>query len=205
MPGKFIYLASQSPRRAELLRQLGVSFEVVSAPIDESLQAGESPNHYVLRLAQAKAKAALASLGGKTIRPLLAADTAVMVDGRILGKPHDRADGLAMLARLSGRTHQVLSAIALWTPDGLHQASSTSTVTFRTITSEEAAAYWETGEPADKAGAYAIQGRGAVFVSHLDGSYSGVMGLPLYETAQLLRSAGVPVLGGDHTSEEVRK
>lgn len=194
MPGEFIYLASQSPRRAELLRQLGVRFEVVNAVVDESLQHNESPYQYVLRVAQTKAEAALALLGDKADRPLLAADTAVTLDGHILGKPRDRADGLAMLAQLSGRTHQVLSALVVWTPDGVQQALSTSTVSFRTITPDEAAVYWETGEPADKAGAYAIQARGAVFVERLEGSYSGVMGLPLYETAQLLKQAGFRVL-----------
>ncbi|MGH8307239.1 MAG: Maf family protein, partial [Gammaproteobacteria bacterium] len=151
-------------------------------------------DRYVLRVARAKVEAALAVLSGKADRPLLSADTAVTLDGHILGKPRDRADGLAMLARLSGRTHQVLSALALWTPDGVRQALSTSTVTFRAIAPEEAAVYWETQEPADKAGAYAIQGCGAVFVERLEGSYSGVMGLPLYEMAQLLTQAGIRIL-----------
>lgn len=186
-----IYLASQSPRRAELLVQLGIRFEVVHAPVDESVRADESPDRYVLRVARGKAEAALAALGGKADQPLLAADTCVVVDDRIFGKPRDRAGGLAMLAQLSGRKHQVLSALVLWTSDELRQALSTSTVTFRTITPEEAAAYWATGEPAGKAGGYAIQGYGAVFVERLEGSYSGVMGLPLYETAQLLGAAGV--------------
>ncbi|MGH8403480.1 MAG: Maf family protein, partial [Gammaproteobacteria bacterium] len=189
----------------ELLRQLGVRFEVVHAAVDESIQYAESPDQYVLRVAREKAEAVLAALSGKADRPLLAADTAVTLDGHILGKPRDRADGLAMLARLSGRTHQVLSGLAVWTPYGLRQALSTSTVAFRTITPEEAVIYWDSGESADKAGAYAIQGRGAVFVEHLEGSYSGVVGLPLYETAQLLRAAGVPVLGGDNVKEVRRE
>lgn len=194
MIDNFIYLASQSPRRAELLRQLSVRFEVVNAAVDESVQHGESPDQYVLRVARGKAEAALATLSGKPNRPVLAADTAVTLDGHILGKPQDRADGLAMLARLSGRTHQVLSGLAVWTPYGLRQALSTSTVKFRTITPEEAVVYWDSGESADKAGAYAIQGRGAVFIERLKGSYSGVVGLPLYETAQLLTQAGILVL-----------
>ncbi|MGH8398679.1 MAG: Maf family protein [Gammaproteobacteria bacterium] len=202
MDPALIYLASQSPRRAELLRQLGVLFEVVHAPVDESFQYGESPDRYVLRVARMKAEAALALLGDKADRPLLTADTAITLDGRILGKPRDRADGLVMLAQLSGRTHQVLSGLVVWTPDGVRQALSTSTVSFRTLAPDEAAVYWETGEPADKAGAYAIQGRGAVFVERLEGSYSGVMGLPLYETAQLLRSAGIEILLEDRESEE---
>ncbi len=189
-----IYLASQSPRRVELLRQLGVRFEVVNAAVDESVQHAESPDQYVLRVARAKVEAALVVLGGKANRPLLAVDTAVTLDGHILGKPRDRADGLAMLARLSGRTHQILSALALWTPDGVRQALSTSTVTFRAITPKEAVVYWDSGEPADKAGSYAIQGRGAVFIERLEGSYSGVMGLPLYEMAQLLMQAGIRIL-----------
>ncbi|MGH8283124.1 MAG: Maf family protein [Gammaproteobacteria bacterium] len=190
-----IYLASQSPRRAKLLRQMGVRFKVVNAAVDESDQAGESPDQYVLRVARAKVEAALAVLSVTANRTVLAADTAVTLEGHTLGKPRDRADGLAMLARLSGRTHQVLSGLALWTPGGVRQALSTSKVTFRVITPEEAAAYWETGESADKAGAYAIQGRGAVFVERLEGSYSGVVGLPLFETAQLLGAAGITVFG----------
>ncbi|MGH9351160.1 MAG: Maf family protein [Terriglobia bacterium] len=202
MDPALIYLASQSPRRVELLRQLGVCFEIVNAAVDESVQHGESPDRYVLRVARAKVEAALAVLSGKADRPLLSADTAVTLDGHILGKPRDRADGLAMLARLSGRTHQVLSGLALWTPYGLRQALSTSTVTFRVITPKEAVVYWDSGEPADKAGAYAIQGRGTVFIERLEGSYSGVMGLPLYETAQLLRSAGIEILLEGRESEE---
>lgn len=201
----FIYLASQSPRRAELLRQLVLNFEVVSIDVDETPHAGEGAEDYVMRLAFTKAEAAVKALVGKPRQPVLTADTCVVVEDRILGKPRDRADGLAMLARLSGRSHQVLSGVVLWTPDGGRQALSTSTVSFRAIAPDEAAAYWATGEPADKAGAYAIQGLGAVFVKHLEGSYSGVMGLPLYETAQLLRAAGVEILGGENADEEVRQ
>lgn len=194
MPADFIYLASQSPRRAELLRQLGVGFEVVKASVDESLRSGESAEDYVLRLARNKTNAALITLGKDTAQPVLAADTAVAVEDIILGKPRDRADGLAMLARLSGRRHRVLSAVALWHEGRLHTALSVSHVDFRALASQEAAAYWDTGEPADKAGAYAIQGRGAIFIERLEGSYSGVMGLPLFETAQLLRAAGLRIL-----------
>lgn len=194
MRGDFVYLASRSPRRAELLRQLGVGFRVVSAPVDEAVLADESPQHYVQRLARAKAEAALPAVAGESQAPLLAADTAVVVDDTILGKPQNREHGLAMLARLAGRSHRVLSAVALWTPAGLREALSTSEVRFRAIARAEAEAYWDTGEPADKAGGYAIQGYAAVFIEWLQGSYSGVMGLPLYETAKLLRQAGLEVM-----------
>lgn len=193
MNDRFIYLASRSPRRAELLRQLGLQFEIVAVPVDESVLPDEAPEQYVRRLARAKAEAALQKFPDRPPAPLLAADTAVVVDGAILGKPRDRADGLAMLARLAGRSHQVLSALALWTPGGLDQALNTTEVHFRDIALAEAEAYWETGEPADKAGGYAIQGYGAVFVAQIIGSYSGVMGLPLYETTELLRRARLEV------------
>jgi septum formation protein len=188
---EFIYLASGSPRRRELLQQIGVTFQVLGADLDETALPGESPVAYVSRLAQAKA-----TLGWERSRdsggvPVLAADTAVVLDARILGKPADMNDAIAMLLQLSGRAHQVLTAVALRTAAGLQVKVSHSTVTFRTIDSSEARAYWETGEPCDKAGAYAIQGYAAVFISDLKGSYSGVMGLPLFETAALLKAAGV--------------
>ncbi|MGB9430512.1 MAG: Maf family protein [Gammaproteobacteria bacterium] len=205
MSPSFIYLASQSPRRTGLLKQLGLRFEVVNAPADENLQARESPQDYVLRAARQKVAAAVQGLGGHPSAPVLAADTVVVIDGVILRKPCDRGDALTMLARLSGRSHEVLSGLALWTPVDILQALSTSRVNFRAITPEEMAAYWDSGEPADKAGGYAIQGLGALFVERLEGSYSGVMGLPLFETAQLLRAAGIAVLGGDQSGEGVRK
>ena len=188
---EFIYLASGSPRRRELLQQIGVTFQVLGADLDETALPGESPVAYVSRLAQAKA-----TLGWERSRdsggvPVLAADTAVVLEARILGKPADMNDAIAMLLQLSGRAHQVLTAVALRTAAGLQVKVSHSTVTFRTIDSSEARAYWETGEPSDKAGAYAIQGYAAVFISDLNGSYSGVMGLPLFETAALLEAAGV--------------
>jgi septum formation protein len=190
----FIYLASQSPRRAELLRQLGIRFQVLELTVDESVHPGEDPAECAQRLARAKAEAALHSLGNHIHEPVLAADTLVAMDRVILGKPADRAEGLAMLARLSGRSHQVLSAVALWGSGAMHVALSVSQVQFRAISHAEAAAYWQTGEPADKAGGYAIQGRGASFIERLEGSYSGVMGLPLFETAALLREAGIRIL-----------
>jgi septum formation protein len=186
------YLASASPRRRQLLEQLGLRFEVMAVDVDETPLPGEAPADYVLRLARAKAEAAARRLGNP-LALMLAADTAVVLETAILGKPRDREDGLAMLARLSGRRHQVLSAVALWRAGRLDTALSQSEVRFRGITAQEARSYWESGEPADKAGGYAIQGLGALFVEHLEGSYSGVMGLPLFETAELLQKAGVRV------------
>lgn len=188
-----LYLASASPRRLELLSQLGLTCEVVPAHVDESRRPGEAPADYVVRLARLKAETAAARLG-RPEQPVLGADTAVVVGGEVLGKPDDRDQGLTMLAKLSGRRHEVLSAVALWSGRGVTSALSLSRVRFRDISVVEAGAYWDTGEPADKAGGYGIQGLGAVFVTELDGSYSGVMGLPLYETAELLRAAGVDVL-----------
>lgn len=182
-------LASASPRRRELLTQIGVPHTVVGAHIDESVHAGEDPRNYVVRMAREKALAV--RLRGEAL-PVLAADTTVVLDDVIFGKPADRADCVAMLQRLSGRTHDVLTAVAVATSRDLQSLVSTSAVRFRTLTPEECGDYWDTGEPRDKAGGYAIQGLGAVFVVWLSGSFSGVMGLPLFETAELLRGAGVP-------------
>jgi septum formation protein len=187
----FVYLASGSPRRRELLQQIGVSFRVVGTAVDEAVLPGEGAQAYVARLAAAKADAGWAKSCEATEAPVLAADTAVVLDGKILGKPKDRQDAEGMLRQLSGRTHEVLTAIALRTARGLQSDLSRSEVTFRSIGVAEAQAYWETGEPHDKAGAYAIQGRAAIFVAALRGSFSGVMGLPLFETAELLRNAGI--------------
>lgn len=192
----FIYLASESPRRRELLQQIGVSFRLVGAAVDETALAGESPPAYVARVAASKADAGWQGCRDAQQAPVLAADTAVILDGRILGKPADRCDAEDMLERLSGRTHQVLTAVALRTAAGRSSRISRSEVTFRAIAAGEARAYWETGEPHDKAGAYAIQGRAAVFVADLRGSFSGVMGLPLFETAELLCDAGIPYWNG---------
>jgi septum formation protein len=191
MSQDFVYLASGSPRRRELLQQIGVSFRVVGMAVDEAVLPDETPSAYVTRLAAAKAVAGWERSRDAHQVPVLAADTAVVLDGQILGKPADRQDAEGMLRQLSGRTHEVLTAVALRTTDGLQSRISRSEVTFRSIAAAEAHAYWETGEPSDKAGAYAIQGRGAIFVADLRGSYSGVMGLPLFETAELLRRAGV--------------
>ena len=188
-----LILASASPRRRELLDQIGVDYQVAVADIDETALPAEQPPAHVRRLARLKAQAVHRRLGPD--RPVLGADTVVVLDGDILGKPRSRAHGLAMLRRLSGRAHQVLSAMCLILADGRAlEAVSTSQVHFRPLDEREIIAYWETGEPCDKAGAYAIQGRGAIFVRHLEGSFSGVMGLPLYETAELLRQAGIEVL-----------
>src|SRR3979490_2746494 len=186
MSQDFVYLASGSPRRRELLQQIGVSFRVVGMAVDETVLPGETPLAYVSRLAAAKAEAGWERSRDARQVPVLAADTAVVLDGRILGKPADAQDAEGMLRQLSGRTHVVLTAIALRTANGLQSRISRSEVTFRSIAADEAQAYWETGEPSDKAGAYAIQGRAAIFVADLRGSYSGGMGMPLFGPAALL-------------------
>jgi septum formation protein len=185
-----IVLASASQRRSQLLRQIGVRHRVVGADIDETPAPGEMPADYVQRLAAGKAAAVLAQLG-EPAGPVLAADTTVALDGRIFGKPADEAEGVEMLGALAGRTHAVHTAVALWQCGRLRQALDTSYVTFRAIDLPERRRYWASGEPAGKAGGYAIQGLGAVFVTRLEGSFSGVMGLPLFETAVLLDAAGV--------------
>lgn len=186
-----IYLASQSPRRKELLQQINIAFRPLDVSIDEMAHPGEKPSEYVRRMAQGKAQAGQALLSGDERRvPVLGADTIVTLGGDMLGKPEGREHGLQMLGRLSGKTHQVLSAVALLTDTRVAVELCISEVTFREISLQEREYYWNTGEPLDKAGAYAIQGMGAIFIRHLAGSYSGVMGLPLYETAQLLARVG---------------
>ncbi len=181
-------LASVSPRRQELLNQIGVPHIVTGAHIDEAVRTGEAPREYVTRMAREKALAVRQK--GERL-PVLAADTTVVLDEVIFGKPKGRTDGIAMLHSLSGRVHDVLTAVALAVDADVAVMVSTSEVRFCPLTLEECEAYWETGEPRDKAGGYAIQGRGALFIEWLSGSYSGVMGLPLFETAELLRAAGV--------------
>jgi septum formation protein len=182
-----IALASASPRRRELLEQLGVAFEVVPADVDESIRPGESPESLVQRLARDKALAGLRRDGGG--RPVLGADTIVVADGEVFNKPADRADAMRMLMALGGREHQVMTAVAVATAsDAVQEALSVTRVRMRPVTTTEAGAYWDSGEPAGKAGGYAIQGLGAMFIEHIAGSYSGVMGLPLYETARLLQA-----------------
>lgn len=190
-----ICLASASPRRCELLRQIGVTFVVQPADLNEDEQVGELPEIYVERLARSKAEWVWRSRreAGLEALPVLGADTTVTVDGLVLGKPADEAALLATFARLSGREHEVLSAVALVSATGTSSRLSRTRVRFRVVMLEEAKKYWATGEPRDKAGGYAIQGYGAVFIEHIAGSYSGVMGLPLAETAELFVAAGVSV------------
>jgi len=188
-----IVLASASPRRSELLNQIGVSFHQQVTEIDETPRDNEVAVEYVTRLALEKARAVRHELGDHDAL-VLGADTAVVVGSRLLGKPADIEHAREMLGLLSGRAHKVFSAVALV---GEREAVrvSESTVWFRPLSDAEIDAYWNTGEPRDKAGAYGIQGVGAMFVERLEGSYSGVMGLPLYETAQLLKEFGIDILG----------
>ncbi|SDP17902.1 Maf family protein [Pseudomonas jinjuensis] len=187
-----LYLASSSPRRRELLAQIAVPFHGVPANIDETPLPAESPEAYVERLARNKAQAGLNMLAQRADVCVLGADTAVVLDGRILGKPLDRDDALAMLRQLSGREHQVLTAVALADRQRCEARVVSSRVQFRAISDAEAEAYWATGEPQDKAGGYAIQGLAAIFVSRVEGSYSAVVGLPLCETAELLADFSIP-------------
>jgi septum formation protein len=190
MKKDFVYLASASPRRSELLRQIGVPFEVRPADIKEEQLDAEAPAAYVLRLSAAKAEAVWTAVPEAERRPVLAADTTVVLAGQVLGKPLDAAEAADMLERLSGRTHHVLTAVALRVGGGVETRLSESEVRFRATTAAERVQYCATGEPFDKAGGYGIQGRAAVFVEELRGSYSGVVGLPLFETAELLARHG---------------
>jgi septum formation protein len=189
-----IRLASASPRRRQLLDLIGVPHVVTPADIDETPRSAERADRYVVRLAREKAAAVFAI--HKDL-PVLGADTTVVIDNEILGKPADESDALAMLTRLSGRTHVVHTGVALYAPAGREFFGiSTTQVQFAHLTPAQMKAYWAAGEPQGKAGAYAIQGLGAVFVSGINGSYTGVMGLPLYETAEMLHAAGIPVWSG---------
>ncbi len=185
-----LYLASSSPRRHEILGALRLEFTVRCNTVDESPLDGESPEAMVLRLAAAKANAVEVDAEDLVI----GADTAVVIDDVALGKPRDEVDAIDMLTKLSGRTHAVLTGVALRGPDGVRTALSSTDVRFREIRRDEALRYWQSGEPRDKAGAYAIQGIGGVFVEAIAGSYSGVVGLPVFETVELLRDAGLDVL-----------
>jgi len=191
-----ICLASASPRRRELLMQLGIPHVVAPADIDESRRDGEAPADYVLRMAQQKAQRVAAEPARSRGLPVLGADTSVVLQGRVLGKPADAAESRAMLALLSGRTHEVWSAVTLLGAQGGASRLSRTEVHFRRIDPAEATAYWASGEPRDKAGGYAIQGRAAAFVAWISGSYSGVVGLPLHETAALLAQAGLAPWSG---------
>jgi septum formation protein len=198
-----LYLASQSPRRLALLRQIGLTPTVLPlrgsagrADVDETPYAEEAGADYVVRLARIKAEAGARVVQARHLPawPILAADTTVTLDGRILGKPRDEVEARDMLRTYSGRTHAVFTGIAVAHSGQIHTALSESQVTFRRLSEEEISAYIVSGEPFDKAGAYGIQGRAAIFIEHLTGSYSGVMGLPLYETAELLKSTGFACL-----------
>ncbi len=188
-----IVLASASPQRHALLRQIGVRHTVQPVDVDESVREGDTPSEYVRRLALAKARVRRMNCLGDANLPVLGADTAVVVHERILGKPKNRESGIEMLKFLSGREHKVMSAVALVDTNTELVRLQVSCVRFRTLSHEECEQYWASGEPAGKAGAYAIQGRAAAFVVHLAGSYSGVVGLPLFETAELLRERGISV------------
>ncbi len=189
-----IYLASASPRRSALLAQIGVAHRVEPVAVDETALEGELPERYVRRLAVLKAETLWQKLvqtpAPPQRQPVLGADTAVVLDDEILGKPRDEQDCRRMLGLLSARTHQVFTAVALRASDGCQSRVNVSEVTFRKLEDEEIRSYWRSGEPADKAGAYAVQGRAALFIERIAGSYSGIMGLPLYETGELLAAVG---------------
>lgn len=189
MPVPDLHLASSSPRRREILSALGLNFSHGGVDIDESRRAGEGLAAMALRLAEEKARAA-----GVDDLPVLAADTIVVLDDHVFGKPVSRENALSMLAALSGKAHRVITGVALWSRGSLTTAASDTEVRFRDIGPDEALAYWQSGEPRDKAGAYGIQGLGGIFVETIKGSYSGVVGLPVFETAALLRDAGIDLL-----------
>lgn len=189
----FVYLASASPRRRELLTQLGVEYDILQVTVDETPRVAEDPPDLVCRLAAAKAQAGLAVRPDRR-GPVVGADTAVALGDELFGKPSDQADATRMLGRLAGRTHTVWTAVAVTDGERERVELCRSLVTFRAVAPEEIAAYWRTGEPTDKAGAYGIQGRGAQFIADLRGSYSGVVGLPLFETARLLTLFGCTLL-----------
>ncbi|KRB93815.1 Maf family protein [Noviherbaspirillum sp. Root189] len=200
-----IYLASKSPRRRELLRQIGVEFELLllrdAAPrgpeVSEEVLSGEKAEDYVVRVTREKAEFASKMMMMRRLpaRPVMSADTTVVIDGRILGKPADQVEAMDMLRALSGRTHQVLTSVALHRDDETWQTLQVSDVRIATLSEEMMRAYCATSEPYDKAGGYGIQGLASVFIEHIAGSYTGIMGLPLHETAKLLNQAGIPVLG----------
>lgn len=187
-----LFLASTSPRRRELLAQLGLDFHVLRVDVDESTRTGEAPPDYVLRLAREKAAAGLAQAGEGVV---IAADTTVVLGETVLGKPASLDEALAMWRALSGREHVVLTGVAVGAGDRLESQVVGTRLRFRTLSEAEMRAYWASGEPCDKAGGYAIQGLGAVFVTGIDGSYSNVVGLPLAETAAMLGAFGIRILG----------
>jgi len=196
-----IYLASKSPRRRELLQQAGIEFELLllrdkpprGPDVSEVVLPGESPEAYVSRVTQEKAEMAWKAMQMRRLpaRPVLAADTTVVMNGQILGKPADQQEAIAMLTLLAGHTHRVLTSIAVHYATGKQAITQQSEVTFAALSTAQIAAYCSTAEPYDKAGGYGIQGAAARFISHINGSYSGIMGLPLFETCQVLRQAGI--------------
>jgi septum formation protein len=198
-----IYLASRSPRRRELLAQVGVRFDLLlfrlpprdDTEVNEDWQPGEAPEAYVQRVARAKAEFGADLIARRAIiaRPVLAADTTLDLDGEIIGKPRDEADAIEILTRLSGRSHRVLTSLAMAQGERVEQRLSVSTVRFRAVGADEIKRYVQSGEPMDKAGAYGIQGRAALFIEEIHGSHSGIVGLPLCETALLLREFGYPL------------
>lgn len=200
-PERKIYLASKSPRRRELLRQIGIEFEILQLrdltargpDVSEAVHPDELPQDYVARVSSEKASFAWRTMQKRRLppRPVLAADTTVVIDGKILGKPGGSAEAAAMLGQLSGRTHQVMTSIALYHHEQSWQLTQISEVTFADLSEQTIARYCATHEPYDKAGGYGIQGLAAVFIRHIAGSYSGIMGLPLFETTQLLEEAGI--------------
>ncbi|MEY4318220.1 MAG: hypothetical protein RI902_2028 [Pseudomonadota bacterium] len=198
---KFVYLASQSPRRRQLLEQLGVAYELLLPDDSEDAEAlevvlpNEAPRAYVQRVTQLKLDAALARMKKRQLptAPVLCSDTTVALGKTILGKPESNQDAQRMLRTLSGQTHRVLTAVALGTPRQREQALSISSVRFADMTTAQIKSYADSGEPMGKAGAYAVQGRAAAYIAHISGSYSGIMGLPMFETAQLLRAFGFKV------------
>jgi septum formation protein len=189
-----IYLASSSPRRRELLEQIGVSYELLPIDVEETRLSGETSEQYVCRVALDKARAGWKSRQRTLDIPVLGADTEVVLDDQVFGKPEDRRHGLDMLHILAGRSHRVLCAVALVQGEREQVRLNTNKVTFRELSDIEVEDYWATGEPEGKAGGYAIQGKAAAFISHLEGSFSGVMGLSLYDTVELLEDFGVDVI-----------
>ncbi len=203
-PVQKIYLASKSPRRRELLRQIGVEFELLilrdhtarGPDVSEEVLPGERAEDYVARVTLEKAQFARQTMQWRKLppRPVLAADTTVVLDGRILGKPADEAEAIAMMQALSGRTHQVLTHVVVLHGDATYQVTQRSDVAFARLPEETIRRYCATTEPYDKAGGYGIQGQAALFIEDIAGSHSGIMGLPLYETGQLLKQAGMQIL-----------
>ncbi|KGQ37127.1 MULTISPECIES: Maf family protein [Gallibacterium] len=191
---KKIYLGSNSPRRFQLLQQLGLSVEVLKGEIDETVGENETASDYVLRMAISKNQQIRYLFPNKRKYPLLTADTCIAFNNQILGKPHTEEEAFAMLSMLSGNTHHVLTAICVSTPIKQHYCLQSSEVIFKSLSTEEIHSYIASGEPFDKAGAYAIQGLAASFIRHLSGSYSGVMGLPLFETSELLKKFSTNIL-----------